>query len=161
MSVDPYGIGQRIAQARKEQGLTQAELARLLGVSTRSVQSYEGGTIVPYRHVRRIAAVTGRPSAWLLDGRENRGAALQEGLTAVNRELAERLRVQEELLVSLRGELNQLRALRSEVDRLRGELRAVRRPRAFPGEEPTGGGSGASSQDVEEEDDPDRVRGVG
>jgi transcriptional regulator with XRE-family HTH domain len=150
MAANPPGIGKRIAQARREQGLTQAELAKLLGVSTRSVQSYEAGTTVPYRHARRIAAVTGRPPSWLLDGRESRGAALQEGFAAVNKELLERLRVQEELLSSLRGELAQLRALRAEIDRLRGELRALRRPSAPSGPEPIDGGSGASSQDVEE-----------
>ena len=34
-------LGQRIAQRRKEQGLTQAQLAELLGVSQQAMNSFE------------------------------------------------------------------------------------------------------------------------
>src|SRR5215470_4829709 len=47
-------IGARIAQARKAEGLTQRDFAELLGVTVRSLQHYEAGTIVPYRHFRRM-----------------------------------------------------------------------------------------------------------
>src|SRR4029077_7006859 len=50
-------IGARIRQARGAAGLTQVELAELIGVSTRSEQGYELGEVIPYRHMRKLAAV--------------------------------------------------------------------------------------------------------
>jgi transcriptional regulator with XRE-family HTH domain len=61
-------IGWRIARARKERGLTQEELAVLVGVSARSIQGYEAGKVVPYRRLARLAKVTNRELGWLLDG---------------------------------------------------------------------------------------------
>ena len=63
-------IGARIARARRENGLTQADLAEQLGITTRSVQNYEAGVIVPWRHLRRIEVVTHRRSGWLLQDRD-------------------------------------------------------------------------------------------
>ena len=65
---EPQDIGARLKHARLEAGLTQEELADLVGVSTRSWQGYEAGDVVPYRHMTRIAEVTRRPLAWLLHG---------------------------------------------------------------------------------------------
>ena len=44
-------LGKRITQLRKEQGMTQAELARALGVSQQSVFAYELGD-------RRVSLLT-------------------------------------------------------------------------------------------------------
>jgi len=44
-------IGERITRARRESGLTQRDLADQLGITTRSVQNYESGAIVPWRHL--------------------------------------------------------------------------------------------------------------
>lgn len=64
-------VGRRIAQARREAGLTQHQLADALGVSRRSVQGYESGAVAPYRHLRRLAEVLGHPSEWFIaDGSE-------------------------------------------------------------------------------------------
>ena len=62
------GIGWRIARARKERGLTQEELAELIGVSPRSIQGYEAGKVVPYRRLAQLAEVTNRELAWILEG---------------------------------------------------------------------------------------------
>jgi hypothetical protein len=122
-----------------------------MGVSTRSVQSYEAGTIIPFRHLHRISAATGKPPSWLLDGSAHRAVTIREGLVAVNRELLERLRVQEELLASLSHELAQLRTLRAEVDRLRAELRSARRSGASAtGEEQPGSSSAISRKNLEQ-----------
>jgi transcriptional regulator with XRE-family HTH domain len=67
-------IGARISQARRETGLTQRELAGRLGITTRSLQNYESGAIVPYRHLQRIEVIARKRAGWLLqsdgDGRE-------------------------------------------------------------------------------------------
>lgn len=65
---DDGSIGRRIAQARREAGLTQEELARLIGVTTRSVQGYEAGNVTPFRHLRKLEEATEKPRGWLLYG---------------------------------------------------------------------------------------------
>jgi transcriptional regulator with XRE-family HTH domain len=66
-------VGARIEQARKESGgLTQRELAERLGVSERSVQAYESGEVVPYRFIRQLEELLGRPAEWILHGVEPR-----------------------------------------------------------------------------------------
>jgi transcriptional regulator with XRE-family HTH domain len=61
-------IGRRIAQARREAGLTQEELGALIGVTTRSIQGYEAGAVTPFRHLRKLEDVTEKPRGWLLYG---------------------------------------------------------------------------------------------
>ena len=68
---EPQDIGARIATARREAGLTQEELADLVGVSTRSLQGYEAGDVVPYRHLGKIGEVIHRSVGWLLHGEED------------------------------------------------------------------------------------------
>ena len=63
---DTVEIGRRIAQARRQAGLTQEQLASRLGVTKRSLQGYEAGTVAPYRHLRALAGVLGRERAWFL-----------------------------------------------------------------------------------------------
>lgn len=67
---EPQDIGARIATARKEAGLTQEELADLVGVSTRSLQGYEAGEVLPYRHLSKFADVLQRTVPWLLHGEQ-------------------------------------------------------------------------------------------
>ena len=38
-------LGQRIAEARKAQGITQVQLAKTLGVSQQTIAHYEGGRL--------------------------------------------------------------------------------------------------------------------
>lgn len=64
----PQEIGARLKHARLELGLTQEELADLVGVSTRSWQGYEAGDVVPYRHMQKIAEITRKSVAWLIHG---------------------------------------------------------------------------------------------
>src|SRR3990167_1003749 len=65
---EPERIGARIARARTEAGVTQEELADLIGVSTRSLQGYEAGAVKPYRHLEALAAAVNKPMAWFLHG---------------------------------------------------------------------------------------------
>ena len=90
---EPQDIGARIATARKEAGLTQEDLADLVGVSTRSLQGYESGEVVPYRHIGKISETLQRPAAWFLHGE----AAEDEATNA------ERLGRIEDQLAEIRG----------------------------------------------------------
>lgn len=65
---DPAAVGARIAQARREAGLTQDELSDLIGVGMRQIQYYESGDSNPYRTLRRISEATGKDIGWLLHG---------------------------------------------------------------------------------------------
>jgi transcriptional regulator with XRE-family HTH domain len=65
---EPAIIGRRIAQARQEAGgMTQEELGDLLGVTTRSVQGYEAGAVIPWKHFNRLEEIFHRPLDWFLD----------------------------------------------------------------------------------------------
>lgn len=64
-------IGERIAQARREAGgMTQEQLAELLNVSARSVQDYESGVTVPWKHMHALTRIFTRPLEWFLHGDE-------------------------------------------------------------------------------------------
>jgi transcriptional regulator with XRE-family HTH domain len=65
---EPQAIGDRLAKARDEAGLTQEDAADLVGVSTRSLQGYEYGDVVPYKKMRALAEVYRKPIEWLLHG---------------------------------------------------------------------------------------------
>lgn len=83
-------IGRRIAQARKElDGMVQRELADLVGVTERSVAEWEIGGVIPYRHMRRLESVLGKPASWILYGDEGVPADLQGQLGAIQDKLDE------------------------------------------------------------------------
>jgi transcriptional regulator with XRE-family HTH domain len=122
---DAGAIGGRIARARKESGLTQEELASRVGVTARSIQGYEAGKVVPYRHLSRLAEITDRELAWFLESDD--AAALAEVATR---------------LVTLVEELaEEARAIREVAERLE-RLLAAGQP-ASPSESPRARGSGA------------------
>lgn len=81
-------IGARITQARHEcGGMSQEELAMLIGVSVRSIQAYESGDVVPYRFMRQLENVLDKPMAWFLHG-DVAVRAQDDQLTAIREELA-------------------------------------------------------------------------
>lgn len=87
-------IGARIAQARREAGLTQEQLAELAPFSHRSLQDYERGQVIPYRQMRDIAQLLGRPVEWFLHGEKEDEPEVLEQLA----ELADRLERVEAML---------------------------------------------------------------
>lgn len=95
-------IGARIAQARKEAGgMTQEELADLLNVSKRSVQDYEAGVTIPWRHFQRLETIfPNRSMAWFLHG-DAAAEAPSPATDVVMAEIAERLVHVEQLLEGL------------------------------------------------------------
>lgn len=63
-----YPLPGNVRRARKLLGLTQDELAAALGVSSRAVQSWEGGAREPRGPtLRRLAALSGKPVAWFFE----------------------------------------------------------------------------------------------
>lgn len=57
----------RIKEARIEAGMTQDEMADLLGMGMRGYQNYES-IRVPFRRLDEIAKLTGTTQEWLLRG---------------------------------------------------------------------------------------------
>ena len=112
-------VGARIARARREAGLTQRALARHLGISSRSVQNYESGTVIPYRHLPRIESVTGRRAGWILSGSDS-----DEDLRATLEALQATIDQHQALLQ------DHLRMLRRQTELLRDQRAASEQRRA-------------------------------
>jgi transcriptional regulator with XRE-family HTH domain len=102
MALGQEELGRRIAQARREAGLTQPELAALAGLKhPQSISNYErGSTEVPPRRLRRIAEATHRDIAWFLGEITAEDARAEERAESLarEREIAERLARIEEAL---------------------------------------------------------------
>lgn len=67
------GIGQRIAQKRKELGLSQEALGDRLGVSRQSIYKWEADAALP--EIEKLVALSklfGVPVGWLLGWRSRR-----------------------------------------------------------------------------------------
>lgn len=65
--MEPDGlVGERIAAARLDAKLSQRTLAAELHVSVRTLQNYEAGKFVPYRHLDGLSRLLRRNPAWLL-----------------------------------------------------------------------------------------------
>lgn len=95
-------IGARIAEARRlADGMTQEQLGELIGVSTRSIQAYEGGDTIPWKHLRLIGKVTKRSVDWFLYGDEETLDERTEQLVRRFELIAERL---EQVLARPRAE---------------------------------------------------------
>lgn len=69
------GVKEQLTAARKAANLTQAELARKVGVTTRTVQNWESGTRGPWRHIAEICIATQRPLTFFFNDDDIDGAA--------------------------------------------------------------------------------------
>ena len=97
-------IGARIALARNERGMTQEELAGAATFSKRSLQDYETGVTIPYKHLRELSSLLGREVEWFLRGETEIDVDRLTGLEAQLREALERLQRVEALLRDDDGE---------------------------------------------------------
>lgn len=72
--IDRAAIAGRLRQARAEVALTQVEMAELLTVHYRTVQTWESPkiTAIPFDQLDQWAQITGRTKEWLLHGDEPR-----------------------------------------------------------------------------------------
>ena len=82
-------IGERIKRARNEAGLTQEEMAELAEFSKRSLQDYEAGNTIPYRHMREIGAITRKPVEWFLYGDDPEVSDLSKRVDQLQEQLDE------------------------------------------------------------------------
>jgi transcriptional regulator with XRE-family HTH domain len=106
VAVEPDGLtGKRIAAARKDVRLSQRALADELGVSLRTLQNYEAGKFVPYRHLDVLSMLLGRHPSWLLYGHEQPDV---DQLVARSRHQRDRLKTNLSRLVELRGQLHDI-----------------------------------------------------
>lgn len=119
MTDEQRQIGARIAEARRQVGLTQRELADRLGVTTRSVQNYESGAVVPYRHLRRIETLAHKRLGWILAG-DGSGSELAPTIERLERNMERHLVLLQEHLETLRRETVRLREQRAFFNAARG-----------------------------------------
>ena len=82
-----------------------------MGVTVRSVQNYEAGKSVPYRHLRHIESLTNVPPGWLLAGGAYGPGELGELSTLCDSLRRQATSIQEQLEV-LTAHLEQLRQQR-------------------------------------------------
>ena len=83
-------VARRLREARKATGLTQAEVARRIGVNRRALHEWEAGTWQPHRHIPDLAEVYGVSPTFLLFGVEPASVELslmRQQLLAVTDEL--------------------------------------------------------------------------
>ena len=107
--VDARDVGRRIAQARYEAGwMTQQTLAELLCVCKRSVQAYEAGTTIPYRHLQRLAEIFERSPSWFLYG--DQGTGESSSSEELDGEIVKRLEAQTRALKALAVEIREVRS---------------------------------------------------
>lgn len=109
-----HEVGARIAQARKEaSGMTQEQLAELLNVSKRSVQDYEAGKTIPWRHFKEMGAIFRRPMEWFLHGdddEEERDRTLAARLEALVEEAEQGRRIVIQALAGIDTRLARIEA---------------------------------------------------
>ena len=98
--------------------MTQADLASALNVTVRSIQNYESGVSVPYRHLRTIETLTHKRPGWVLDG---------DGDGALDSKIAQL----HEMIEAHKATLQEhLRLMRQHTDRMRKQRDANERARA-------------------------------
>ena len=84
-------LGERIAQLRKEHGLTQVQLAKLLGISQQLMTAHERGTRkVPVSMLPKLSKIFGMTIDELL---ENKQAPVKRGPVAVLNRQVEQIRM--------------------------------------------------------------------
>lgn len=122
-------ISRRIGQAREDSGITQRQLADLMGVHVNTVQNWcsPKKAIVPYDRLGELAEALGTTRYWLMYGEREPAAAEKEALA----EIAETQRAQQRLLLELMDRLDRL---------VEGQRRGDREPPIDPPESAAGPG---------------------
>lgn len=68
----PQPMGPRLRVARENAALTEAELARRVGVTVRSILAWESDKAIPRANrLQMLAGILGVTLTWLLEGRED------------------------------------------------------------------------------------------
>jgi transcriptional regulator with XRE-family HTH domain len=119
-------VGRRVAEARRRAGFTQRELAEALGVTVRSIQLYESGSVIPYKHLRRIELLTRTRPGWILGENSDHDAALLLTLEGVREALRQHQELVAEHVEEMRRHTEQLREHRAVRERMRSSREAAR-----------------------------------
>ena len=83
-------IGNRIRKARKEIGISQKQLAKILSVSDKAVSSYEVGRTTPsFNTIRKISKVVHKPISYFDKDSDPKDLDLQIKIKTIERELLE------------------------------------------------------------------------
>jgi transcriptional regulator with XRE-family HTH domain len=104
MQFNPLEIGARIKQARLEAGLTQNDLAGMGSFSYRSVQGWETGERIPFKHFAELSQLLRKSSEWFLYGEEADSTA-EDRYEMLLERLGQVEAQQQELLEALRARL--------------------------------------------------------
>ena len=81
--MDKYAFGNRILEKRTEKGLSQKELAALIGVSDKAVSKWETGESMPrIKSLEALAAVLGTTPEVLLGGKEEAAQSPEDATAA-------------------------------------------------------------------------------
>lgn len=100
MRLNAQSIGLRIQQARVAKGLTQAQLAKQLGVGRKTVVRWETGKTVPKQTgIPKIATLLNRDSNWFMEGSDEVDRQTQQ---------AEVFRAERRTLSEIRTEVKKL-----------------------------------------------------
>lgn len=110
------GIPERIIEAREAMGLTSAQLARRLGVQTRTLARWERGRTEPRSNrLVLLAGVLNVSPAWLLSGQGE--APAPQGMDVELRRLRQEI---DELRANLEQNVEILRAMSDRLAELEG-----------------------------------------
>ena len=92
MSLTQAQLGARIARARQDNGLSQADLAREIGATSDVVERIERGERPIFSfEVQRIAAATGKRPNWFLSLEQSPLESQLRAAASVNDDLADNL----------------------------------------------------------------------
>ncbi len=75
-------IGRRIRRARNEMSMKQTELALAVGVSERTVWSWENGFVVPWAWFPQLVEILHKPKGYFF-GQEDEGLTRSEALAVI------------------------------------------------------------------------------
>jgi len=108
--LEAHAIGARIALARDLTGLTQEQVGEIATFSARSLQDWEAGVRIPFKHMREIAALFNVSIEWLLHGTPEPHADAEAGdVRAEVEALRKEARDQHQEVLRRLGELGQPR----------------------------------------------------
>lgn len=127
--MDLKAMGMRIRQSRKIKGLTQADLASIINVSTMSIRRYESGErIVTEEILKRIASALDIDVNWLMNGQtlEERNQAWKDRVARRYEEaLIQEAKKDEEFLNAIQPHLAPLDPLTDEESALKTLLNSM------------------------------------
>ncbi len=83
-------LGSKIKKSRREQGFSQKELAKELGISDKTISSYEVGRATPsFPMIKKISKLLHKPIGYFDENADTNDIDIQLKIKSVEKELAE------------------------------------------------------------------------